>query len=155
MEPQETLEPASARSTFLRIFALSGPPYGLLMGIFFGGAMHLAGRFDPVFAVGMTLAMAVFFGAFFGLAMLPMLREVSVRLPASDRDAFVSRLNAALKEVHYLDVDGAGSFWVSWPKWRAGSLAGAIRVGLDDSTATLVGPRRAMKKVEDRLRLDP
>ena len=50
---------------------------------------------------------------------------------------------------------GEGETWVSRPKWRAGALAADIRVGLDESTATLVGQRRAMKKVEERLRLDP
>ena len=154
MEPQESREPLPARTTFLKLVVFTGVPYGLMMAAVFGVQAAMQNRLDPGGLALIAVAAAAFFGLAFSAAMLPLLREITIDVPVVDREAFAARLNPALKKAGYAEVDPVGSFWVSHPRWRGGFLAGSIRVGLDESTARLVGPTRALRKVAKAVRGD-
>jgi hypothetical protein len=146
------MEPIPYWRKFIGIAAVSGPAFGLLMGLLFEGmAMVTRGGFAPQRWLLTTLALSVGYGVPFGLVMAAIFRDVVVELPFGDRVSFFARLNEAFCKAGYAAAPAPEPYFEVHPGVRAGVMAGAIRVRLEERAATLVGPAHHLKKVVKRL----
>lgn len=142
------MEPTPFWRKFLGIAGITGPAFGLLMGLFFEGmAAVTRGGFSPQRWLLTTLALTVGYGVPFGLVMAALFRDVVLEVLFADRDAFFARLNEALRKAGYVVAPAPEPYFEVHPGFRAGVMTGAIRVQLGEGAATLVGPSHHLKKV--------
>jgi hypothetical protein len=148
---REHLAPRSTLALFARMAAWSSLAYGIPMGLLFGGAWSLTHAFHAWHLAAAILGTGLAFGIPFSAFMMLFQHEIVVDVPCPDPGAFSARLADALKGAGYHPPEADGSILVSRPTWKAGKASGSIRIGIHDTTATLVGPRHYLRKVERAL----
>lgn len=145
-----TTDPGSPFGVAATVFGLTALPFGLVMGAIYGDI-----------TAGMVAGLL--FGTLFGVAMIPFLRVERRTLSISDRPTFERRLKIEMSELGYsptkVDEDILQFRPPSSPVLAIGPLKGAVGEGLsrvtvhfDERTATVVGPRQAVRKVVARVR---
>ena len=143
------MDPKGFFGTWVTIFALTALPFGVLMTTVGGAEVE----------EGMTAGFG--FGVLFGACMAPLMMGVRIRLPVAERHAFIAALNLSMAELAYHPKTQSGDYIIfeaaSAGNYKLGPLAltpssfFTIFVQLDGDSATVVGPRQTVKKLERRL----
>ena len=143
------MDPKGFFGTWLTIFALTGLPFGVLMTTV-GGA-----ELEEGMAAGFG------FGVLFGACMAPLMMSVRVQLPFAERHAFLGALNLSMAVLAYHPKTQSGDYIIfeaaSFGNYKLGPLAltpssfFTVFVQLDGNSATVVGPRQTVRKLERQL----
>jgi hypothetical protein len=93
------------------------------------------------------LIVGLFLGLFIAFFLRGMTATVDVQNPAT----FVSRLEAATAQQGYYPASRTDEIFIFKPALRTGFLAGRLAVRIDAKTATMVGPKVHVARLQKRL----
>jgi hypothetical protein len=139
------MKPRGYWGSLLTLAIITFPVSILVWGFFFslGPGTTLAESLS-----GEGLWIGLVFGALFAPIMAIFLRKRTIVMPVQDREAFVVGITEKLRALGYhleSQVDGVLTFG---PSARAGLLAPKLIVEVGKTSATVVGPRIPIKKLE-------
>jgi hypothetical protein len=141
------MKPRGYWGSLLTVGAIVFPISIILWPVLFSfGPMTLGESFSST-----GLWVGLIFGAFMTLAMAFVVRRRTITLPVRERKAFIPDITKTLAAAGYhLESQGANVLTFG-PSARAGILAPKVMVEVGEVSATIVGPRLPLKKLQERL----
>ncbi len=88
------------------------------------------------------------FGAALTLVLAFVVRKRTITLPVQDREAFVSEITGKLTAAGYRLESRGDNVLTFGPSGRAGPLAPKVIVEVGEASATIVGPRLPLKRLQ-------
>jgi hypothetical protein len=139
------MKPRGYWGSLLTLAIITFPVSILVWGFFFslGSSLTLANSLS-----GEGLWMGLAFAALFSPIMAFFMRKRTIVMPVRDTNAFVLEITERLKALRYhLESRGEGVLTFG-PSARAGLLAPKVIVQVGDTSATVVGPRTPIRKLQ-------
>lgn len=144
------MEPKSFWETYGRLASISliGPILFTIVSLLLVQTGHLPTWSFWGALLGVPIALLVIYFIALGL------KEVKISINFHDKKSFLSKLNMVLAELEedFYPISESDNFLIYRSSRPFGSYIAKIYVQIENDSATIVGPKKIMKKLEERLK---